>query len=108
MSFINLKSLHVIPILILVAILSQNVKAQSSIDGSTPAGQARGTPTGTYPLTGFDNVNLFNGHLNFHLPLMVVGGRGKAGYTMTMPIEQVWTAQLWDVYNNLYVPNYNW
>jgi len=37
-----------------------------------------------------------------------VGGRGKAGYTMTMPVEQVWTAQLWDVYNNLYVPNYNW
>ena len=94
--------------LLLAAILYQEVKAQSSIDGTTPAGQARGTPSGTYPLSGFDNVNLFNGHLNFHMPLMKVGGRGQAGYTMTLSIEQVWTAQLWDAFNNLYVPNYNW
>ncbi|HEU4713078.1 MAG TPA: RHS repeat-associated core domain-containing protein [Pyrinomonadaceae bacterium] len=52
-----------------------------------------GAPAGSYPLSGFDNVNLFNGHLNFSLPLMQIGGRGSAGYTMMLPIEQRWQVQ---------------
>jgi RHS repeat-associated protein len=56
----------------------------------TPLAEQPGAPVGSYPLSGFDNVNLFNGHMNFHLPLMQVGGRGKAGYTMMLPIEQHW------------------
>ena len=84
------------------------VFAQNYIDASTPAGLARGTPAGTYALSGFDNVNLFNGHLNFRLPLIQMKGRGQAGYTMTLPIEQVWTAQLVDPNNLFYAPNYNW
>jgi RHS repeat-associated protein len=35
-------------------------------------------------------VNLFNGGLNFQLPLMNISGRGGAGYKMTLPIEQKW------------------
>lgn len=60
--------------------------------GWTPLSLQPGAPAGSYPLGDFDNVNLFNGHLNFRLPLMQIGGRGRAGYTM-LPIEQNWNVQ---------------
>ena len=44
---------------------------QSAIHDSTPPGQAPGAPAGSYPLSGFDNVNLFNGHLNFSFPSLI-------------------------------------
>jgi hypothetical protein len=53
----------------------------------TPAGLEPGTPAHSYALSGFDNISYFNGHLNFHLPLLQIGGRGQAGYTLTLPIE---------------------
>ena len=61
--------------------------------GWTPMAQQPGAPAGSYPLSGFDNVNLFNGNLNFRIPLLHVGGRGSAGYTMMLPIEQHWRVQ---------------
>jgi RHS repeat-associated protein len=61
--------------------------------GWTPLALQPGAPAGSYALGDFDNVNLFNGHLNFRLPLMRVGGRGRAGYTMMLPIEQNWIVQ---------------
>ena len=65
--------------------------AQTSItDGKTPTGLTPGAPAGSYPLGDFDNINLFNGNLNFRMPLLKIGGRGSAGYTMTLPIEQKW------------------
>src|SRR2546430_1874740 len=45
--------------------------------GWTPLAQQPGAPAGSYALSGFDNVNLFNGNLNFRLPLMHVGDRGQ-------------------------------
>lgn len=59
----------------------------------TPAGLAPGTPLGSYALSGFDNINPYNGGLNFHLPLMQTGGRGGVGYTMMLPIEQKWRVE---------------
>jgi RHS repeat-associated protein len=68
--------------------------AQSSVtDGSTPLALSPGAPDGSYSLSGFDNVNLYSGSLNFSLPLLKVGGRGEAGYTITLPIEQHWTVK---------------
>ena len=64
--------------------------AQSATDGSTPTGMSPGAPAGSYSLTGFENVNLFNGKLNFHLPLLQVGGRGSAGYTINLNLERQW------------------
>src|SRR5258708_3787963 len=64
---------------------------RTSTAGWTPLAEQPGAPAGSYALSGFDNVNLFNGNLNFRLPLMHVGGRGSAGYTMTLPIEEHWT-----------------
>ncbi|HJP95486.1 MAG TPA: hypothetical protein VJ875_26295, partial [Pyrinomonadaceae bacterium] len=66
---------------------------KTSVAGWTPLAEQPGAPAGSYALSGFDNVNLFNGHLNFRLPLIHIGGRGSAGYTMTLPIEQHWMVQ---------------
>ena len=62
----------------------------SSTDRMTPPALNPGASSGSYPLSGFDNVNLFNGHLNFHLPLLNVKGRGGAQAQMTLAIEQLW------------------
>lgn len=59
----------------------------------TPLSEQPGAPVGSYPLSGFDTINLFNGHMNFRLPLMQIGGRGRAGYAMMLPIEQHWQVQ---------------
>jgi hypothetical protein len=71
--------------------LAGQVSAQSTmLDGQTPPGVVPGAPAGSYALSGFENVNLFNGKLNFHLPLATVGGRGEAGYTIPLTIETKW------------------
>ena len=81
--------------LLALVIFVETATAQSSTtthptDGSTPLGMAPGAPAGSYPLSGFDNVNLYSGNLSFSLPLMQVGGRGEAGYTMRLAIDQRW------------------
>src|SRR5262245_17692003 len=55
---------------------------RSVTDGATPAGLKPGAPAGSYVLSGFDNINPYNGNLNFSLPLLKIGGRGSAGYTI--------------------------
>jgi hypothetical protein len=70
-------------LVVLLFLLSNSARAQypttTSTDGQTPLGLAPGAPEGSYALSGFDQVNLFNGNLNFGLPLMHLGGRGTAG-----------------------------
>src|SRR6058998_2237758 len=60
-------------------------------DGTTPPGIAPGAPAGSYPLSDFDNINLYSGNLNFRLPLLHAGGRGDARTTLTLPVESHWT-----------------
>jgi RHS repeat-associated protein len=62
----------------------------STTDGTTPTVLTAGAPDGSYALSGFDNINIFNGNLNFSLPLIQVIGRGDAQYTMMLPIESHW------------------
>ncbi|HKQ75463.1 MAG TPA: RHS repeat-associated core domain-containing protein [Blastocatellia bacterium] len=78
---------------VLLLALSATANAQSgntATDGFTPEGLKAGAPAGSYQLTGFDNVNYFNGNLNFNLPLLHVGGRGSAGFTIPLRIERKW------------------
>ncbi len=74
-----------------------NLNAQTSgpLDGSIPLAMTPGAPAGSYALSGFENINLYNGNLNFHLPLMPVGERGDARYTITLPVEQHWFSEYW-------------
>lgn len=103
----------VICLLLCCSVNAQN-KATSATDGRTPLGIAPGTPAGSLPLSRFDNINPFNGGLNFSLPLLNVSGRGGAGYTMTLPIEQKWrvihhySETPEGVAHERYHPEYNW
>ena len=66
------------------------VRAQTSAtDGTTPTGLAPGAPAGSYSLSDIDQVNLFSGNLNFHLPLLSIGGRGGAQMKITLAINSV-------------------
>jgi RHS repeat-associated protein len=85
-------------------------KAQSITDGSTPLALSPGSPAGSYSLSDFDSVNLYNGNLGFSLPLVKIAGRGGAGYTMTARIEQKWTVdkEPRPGQPTLYTPTMNW
>ncbi len=81
-----------LPIGLLVAAVPVlgDTTTSSSLGFSEPELLKVGRPAGSYALSGFDTVNLFNGNLSIHLPLLAVHGRGTAGYTMTLPIYQRW------------------
>lgn len=98
-------------VLLLASCIIVSAQATSNTDGTTPLALTPGAPAGSYPLSGLDNINLFNGNLNFRLPLLNVGGRGDARMQMTLPIEQHWRVESyyyeWGAYY-IYYPNYNW
>jgi len=110
---IYIRQFFIATISLSVLLFSVVPSAQNSnpTDGSTPAGLKPGAPSGSYGLSGFDNVNLYNGNLNFRLPLLRIGGRGSAGYTMTLPIEQHWTMDNYGPDQDGFIsstPNGNW
>lgn len=78
-----------IAIVVFIAASSISVRGDST-DGSTPLALKPGVPAGSYALSNLDNINTYNGSLNFRLPLLTIAGRGSAAYTMTLPIEQKW------------------
>lgn len=76
---------------VLLLAIALNISASGqNTDGTTPAGVAPGAPAGSYPLSDFDTINLFNGNLNFSLPLVKIGGRGKVGHVIPLTIENKW------------------
>lgn len=81
----------IIAIMIFVVCVSITAAAQGSTDGTTPLGLSAGAPSGTYGLSDFDAINLFNGTLNFRLPIYQVAGRGGAAYPITLQVEKKWT-----------------
>ena len=77
-------------ILFMSSVSAQTVTSYSPTKGSTPASLAPGSPAGSYALSGFDTLNPYNLSMNFRLPLLQVGGRGEAGYTVMLPIQRKW------------------
>src|SRR5919107_3484942 len=77
--------------LLAMASISSFAQTESVRDGSTPSALAAGAPAGSYSLSGFEAINPYNGGLNFSLPLYKVGGRGDAGYSITLRIDQKWS-----------------
>jgi hypothetical protein len=67
--------LYLLPLFLLLAMATAH--AQSVTDGATPLGLSPGMPAGSYALSDFDAVNLYNGNLGFRLPLLSVAGRGS-------------------------------
>ena len=89
----NCPRLFVLVLLLLV--LAGHAYSQDTssnpLDGYTPSGLAPGAPAGSYSLSGFDTINPYSGGMTFSLPLLNIGGRGSAGYTMRLPIDQKWS-----------------
>ena len=83
-------------ILLFVNCVVAAAQIRSVTDGYTPLGLAAGAPAGSYELSGFENVNPYNGGLNFSLPIKQVSGRGGAAYTIRVPIENKWRAEVDD------------
>ena len=76
--------------LFVFAVADGQTPSWSATTGTTPASMAPGAPAGSYSLSGFESINLFNRRLNFDLPLLHVGGRGAAGYTVQLPLGFQW------------------
>lgn len=95
-----------------LALLTATGFAQSSTDGTTPPPLTPGAPAGSYPLSNFENINLFNGNLNFHLPLLSVRGRGEAQKAVMLKIEQRWRIEeitpCFPNCDSFFYPTYNW
>lgn len=61
-------------------------------DGVTPPSVAPGAPDGVKAISDLERINLYNGQLAVSIPLLSVGGRGEAGYTMQAPVGSApWT-----------------
>lgn len=90
---------------------SASVPAQVPYNGTTPLGIAPGAAAGSFPLTDFDHVNLYNGRLSVHLPLLHIKGRGGAEYTATLlPLNATWVVQHQELGlgNSHNYPSYEW
>src|ERR1043166_564361 len=91
--YARIVSRHAARLLLLTVLLAGAARAQTTTsttsvtDGRTPSGLQPGSPAGSYELSGFDNVNLYNGNLSFHLPLLKVGGRGSAGSALMLALN---------------------
>src|SRR5215213_6048364 len=72
--------------LALVCLLGTPAWAQVT-RGMTPPGLAPGKATGSYAVSGIENVNLYSGNLNFNLPLLNVGGRGSVGGALNLTLD---------------------
>lgn len=92
-SFLAHCRLFLAAILLLANFVVAAAQIRSVTDGYTPLGLAPGAPAGSYGLSGFENVNPYNGGLNFSLPIKHVSGRGGASYTIQVPIETKWRAE---------------
>jgi hypothetical protein len=88
--------------------LAISVRAQAPTDNGAPLGIAPGSPEGSYALSGFENVNLYNGSLSFSFPVQQIGGRGSAGYTAHMPIESKWMVTKNEWYDEVNHIQYTW
>src|SRR5437764_724765 len=85
------RCVHLLALLFAILVLRGSVAATttSATDGSTPLGLQPGAPAGSYPLSGFDNINLYNGSLNFQLALLGISGRGGAQTPVLLPTTLV-------------------
>lgn len=94
-----------------ILILAAVALAQGSGESMTPPTLTPGSPTGSYTLSDFDTVNLFNGNINFRLPLMKIGGRGGAQVPLLLDIQTRWRVVPFvqcSPCDPIYYPTYNW
>ncbi len=103
-SFVALRCSFIGAMLLILIVSSVNAQTvtKSSTDGPRAAGLSPGLSAGTYPLSGFDNINFATGSLNLSLPLLTIGGRGTAQYTMMLSSELHWSVRSQGHYQSCY------
>ena len=85
-----------------------SVNAQAPNDNGSPLGMSPGAPEGSYALSGFESVNLYNGSLSFSFPVHNIGGRGAAGYSPQVPIDLKWMVTKNEWYDEFQHIQYTW
>ena len=101
--------LFIVAILLLTGLIVAQAQITKSTDGVTPKGIEPGAPAGSYPITEWENVNLFNGQVSFTLPI-VQKGRGESGVSLPIRINrQPWVVkhQRYDIGNSSLLDVYN-
>lgn len=71
---------------------------------------ATGAPDGSYSDSSFENINLFNGRLNYTIPLVSPGGRGSSEAAMNFSLNLNWRRHDQYLYPDFLIskqPNYN-
>lgn len=62
-----------------------------------PATLNPGNPVGSYAISNFESVNLFNGNLNVQFPLNKLGGRGEGGLSSVLSLQKQWSLQTYPI-----------
>ncbi|MBA2704351.1 MAG: hypothetical protein H0U60_10915 [Blastocatellia bacterium] len=96
--------------LLVLVVHSATAQTTSNVDGSTPSGLTRGAPAGSYSLSGFEDINLFNGNVDAKLPLLSIGGRGTPGTTLMLPFNlKRWHVENYEsAYYSSHIPQPAW
>ena len=93
-------------------LITLNAAAQSMAvtDGSTPLGLSPGSPAGSYSLSDFESINLYNGSLNLTFPLLKMAGRGGAVQPLVARLGTKWliTRQLNPGHPAVFTPWLSW
>src|SRR5882724_9482678 len=79
--------------LLVFMLASTSALAQDAYDRGTPAENKPGqSTTSTYERDKIETVNLANRNLSLNIPLVTLGGRGGAGYTLALTYNsKVWS-----------------
>lgn len=80
----------IVSAVLLLLVLSTHTSGQttrSTTDKMTPSGITPGAPAGSYPLSGMESLNLYNGNLDLRLPLLSLDGRGSAVRSMMLSLN---------------------
>jgi hypothetical protein len=82
-------------VVFLLSLASSSVHSQTTTptDATTPLALSPGSPASSYAVSGFENVNPYNGNLSFHLPLISVGGRGVSTSSILGIDSKGWTVK---------------
>lgn len=81
-----------VTLLLLLSYSPVAVAQTGPVDPTRAVGESRNSPE-----SAFDNVNLFNGHVDMRIPLLTVIGRGDAKYSVVAPLQ----TKQWDVFTNV-------
>ena len=78
-----------------VVLTGKATLGQNAYDRGTPAESKGGQSSmSTYAQDKIETVNLANGNLNLHIPLVTIGGRGSVSYTVALSYNsKLWAGQ---------------